>query len=89
MSAPRPGSDRPGGNAPAGGYGRSTVAYALEAGPWRSWDELLQWLRGDGLSAPGLTPDELRGLRQDAERACARGAPFSDDLDRVWAELRR
>ncbi|WP_199430097.1 hypothetical protein [Qaidamihabitans albus] len=86
---PQPGKNRHAAEVGPAHYDRSTVAYALSAGPWRDWDELLQWLRGDGPGASGLTPDELRGLRQDAERACERGAPFSGDLDRMWAELHR
>lgn len=71
-----------------GHFDRRCVAYAVSQFPWQSWDEMLGWLRGEGPSARGLNPDQLRGLRQAAERAQAHGVRFENDVDHLWSNLR-
>jgi hypothetical protein len=71
------------------GYDRSAVAHVLGVASWREWEDMLGWLRSESPNDPSLNPDEYRVLRQDAERACQAGAPFSNDLQELWAQLRR
>jgi hypothetical protein len=71
------------------GYNRAAVSHLLGIYPWQQWEDMLDWLRSEGPNDPHLNPDEYRALRQDAERAQAAGVPFTNDLDHVWAELRR
>lgn len=70
------------------GYHRSTVEYVVTQGPWEGWSELLEWLRTDGVSDPGLDPDTLRALRQDAEQASEVRAAFPHGADELWTVLR-
>lgn len=85
----RPGANRPAAARDAAGYGRETVEYVLQDRTWQDWHELLEWLRAEGVDDPQLGPGELRALRQDAERAATRGAPFDNDADRMWRELKQ
>jgi hypothetical protein len=84
----RPGANRTPADVGRGYYDRSTVAY-LATVRWRDWDELLEWLRSEGLNDPHLNSEEVRGVRQDAERASRRDAPFTNSVDELWAELHR
>jgi hypothetical protein len=67
----------------------NAVETALSAGDWQGWDEFLHWLRTDGPGLPGLSAGQQRGIRQDAERACARGVPFDRDPEQLYALLRQ
>ncbi len=64
-----PGVNRPAAETAPANYDRAALEHVLALRPWRDWDEMAAWLRRDGVNDPGLNPDELRGLRQDAERA--------------------
>jgi hypothetical protein len=70
-------------------YNRGALSHLLGIHPWRRWEDMLDWLRSEGPNDPFLSANEHRALRQDAERAHGDGAPFVNDLDRMWAELRR
>lgn len=83
----QPGSGRPAASGRPD-YGPEVVGNVLAVRRWESWSELLEWLRAEGVGDAGLGPGELRALRQDAERAAARGAPLPTDADRMWRELR-
>ncbi|WP_410585968.1 hypothetical protein [Amycolatopsis sp. lyj-23] len=69
-------------------FDRAAVETVLAAGDWAGWDDLLEWLRTDGPGVPELAPGALRGIRQDAERACAKGFPLPRDPDHLYAVLR-
>ncbi|GAB3146752.1 hypothetical protein GCM10027258_38910 [Amycolatopsis stemonae] len=69
-------------------FDRAAVGAVLAAGDWAGWDDLLEWLRTEGPGVPDLSPGALRGIRQDAERACATGFPFPHDPDHLYAILR-
>lgn len=81
------GQSAPGDPSPC--YSRSAVEHVLAVGAWRPWGDLLEYLRGDGPGDPGLDPDQLQDLRQDAERACCRGETFVNDRDALWALVLR
>jgi hypothetical protein len=70
-------------------YNRAALSHLLGIHPWRGWDEMLGWLRSEGPNDPHLSPNEHRALRQDAERAQGAGVPFTNDLEHLWAQLRR
>lgn len=69
-------------------FDRAAVGTVLAAGDWAGWDDLLDWLRAEGPGVAELSPGALRGIRQDAERACAMGFPFPHDPDHFYAILR-
>lgn len=69
-------------------FDRAAVGTVLAAGDWAGWDDLLDWLRTEGPGVPELSPGALRGIGQDAERACAKGFPFPHDPDYLYAILR-
>jgi hypothetical protein len=70
-------------------YNRAALAHLLGIHPWQQWEDMLGWLRSEGPNDPFLSPNEYRALRQDAERAHGAGVPFTNDLDHLWAQLRR
>lgn len=87
-----PGANRPSARPPAtgrGDYDRAVVEYVLRDRRWQSWNELLEWLRAEGIDDPYLGQGEVQALRQDAEQAAARAAPFTNDADRLWRELKQ
>ncbi|MDR7304303.1 hypothetical protein [Haloactinomyces albus] len=84
----RPGTNRPSAYDQAY-YDSAAVDYILRGRRWQSWHELLEWLRSEGVDDPYLAQGELQALRQDVERAAARGAPFDNDADRLWRELKQ
>lgn len=69
-------------------FDRAAVQTVLATGDWAGWDDLLGWLRSEGPGVRELSPGALRGVRQDAERACAMGFPFPHDADHLYAVLR-
>ncbi len=87
MPANTPGGDRPAPRRKPAQYSRTAVAHVTSAGDWHGWEEMLDWLRSNGPSDPDLTPDELRGIRQDAERAAKLDIPFGTDTDGLWRAL--
>ncbi|SFO86810.1 hypothetical protein SAMN05421810_101245 [Amycolatopsis arida] len=90
MTAERePGTGRRPARRPPADYGRATIRHVLTAGAWQGWDDMLQWLRTNGPNDPEINPDELRGLRQDAERAQRVGEEFTSDPDGFAAALQR
>lgn len=86
--APNASGDRPLRRDPAR-YNRTAVAHVASAGDWDGWEEMLDWLRSNGPSDPELTPDELRGIRQDAERAAKLDMPFSTEPAELWKALQQ
>ncbi|MCP2257371.1 hypothetical protein LX15_001056 [Streptoalloteichus tenebrarius] len=85
--AEQPGAGRP--YVPPRDYDHRDVEHVLGVRRWEGWEELLEWLRAEAINDPELSPDVFGPLRQDAERACARGAEFTSDAARLYQELRR
>jgi hypothetical protein len=83
---PAPGEHRPEVSGP-GQYGKAALEHVLATGPWQGWDEMLSWLRSSGNNDPELNPDEMRGIRQDAERAWEMDLPFSNDTQQLRSTL--
>lgn len=82
----------PGGNRPVdlpGHYDREVVEHVLRVQYWQDWDDMLSWLRSTGITDPEITPDELRGLRQDAELAKALDLRFRNDTDGMCVTLQQ
>ena len=54
----------------------SVIEHVLAVWPWHDWDELLEWLRGDGPGDPGFNPEELRDCDKtpNAPAAAARAS---------------
>ncbi|RCW45941.1 hypothetical protein DFQ14_102243 [Halopolyspora algeriensis] len=87
-----PGANRPSARPSAsarGDYDSAAVEYVLRDRRWQGWSELLEWLRAEGVNDPHLAQGEVQALRQDAESAAARDAPFTNDADRLWRELKQ
>lgn len=84
-----PGSNRPKLAGMPNQYDRRAVEHVLAVKHWLGWNEMLAWLRSTGIADPALTPDELRGFRQDAERAQALSLPFSNDAEMMCGILQQ
>jgi hypothetical protein len=82
------GNTSPAGSDPTA-YGREAVEHVLAESDWRGWEDMLEWLRATGPGDPVLSPGELRGLRQDAERAARANEPFTRDTGELISLLRR
>ncbi|WP_116051126.1 hypothetical protein [Amycolatopsis palatopharyngis] len=83
----RPGENRPEATTQPGQYGRAAIDHVLATEHWHGWEEMLSWLRASGNNDPELNPDEMRGIRQDAERAWEMGLPFSNDAQQLKSTL--
>ena len=69
-------------------YDESDVEHVLRVRDWRSWDELISWLRAEGDDDNELTPGEVRHMVEDFQRLKERGVEFTTDPITVYNEAK-
>jgi hypothetical protein len=70
-------------------YEQSDVKHLLKIRRWRSYDEMIDWLRRDGDADSKLTPSEVGHLVDDLSRLRRDGTAFTTDPTRLYDELKR
>jgi hypothetical protein len=70
-------------------YEQSDVKHLLKVRRWRSYDEMIDWLRRDGDADSRLTPSEVGHLVDDLSRLRGRGGEFITDSTKLYHELKR
>lgn len=70
-------------------YDVSDVEHLMRVRPWKSYNEMTDWLERDGYDDNELTPGEVDHLRQDLDGVMKRKTEFISDPDRLYKELKR
>jgi hypothetical protein len=70
-------------------YEQSDVKHLLKIRRWRSYDEIIDWLRREGDADSRLTPSEVGHLVDDLSRLRRRRSEFITDSTRLYQELKR
>jgi hypothetical protein len=70
-------------------YEQSDVKHLLKVRRWRSYAEMIDWLRRDGDADSKLTPSEVGHLVEDLSRLQRRGTGFITDPTTLYGELKR
>ena len=70
-------------------YEQSDVKHLLKVRRWHSYDEIIEWLRRDGVADSKLTPSEVGHLIDDLLRLQRRRTEFITDSTRLYHELKR
>jgi hypothetical protein len=70
-------------------YEESDVRHLLKVRPWRSYDEMISWLRREGDADSRLTTSEVGHLVNDLSRLQHRKAALITDSTRLYHELKR
>jgi RNA polymerase-interacting CarD/CdnL/TRCF family regulator len=70
-------------------YDASDVQHLLRVKPWRSYDEMIDWLRREGDADNELTPGEVGHLIDDLSRMRQRKKDMISDPNQLYQELKR
>jgi hypothetical protein len=65
-------------------YTKSDLEVVFRRGEWRSWNEVIDWLKEHGEADNELTPGEVIAMKRDLEQLKQQGKPFTADVDAIY-----
>lgn len=70
-------------------YDVSDIQHVMRVRSWRSYDDMIGWLRHDGMDDNELTPGEVEHMIEDLSRLKQQKKELITDPDQLYKALKR